>query len=64
MCFSFLRMFFGRFHAVDAQYEPYRAELHKAGLSEQTLRNMSPDERVEALEKAQLDPYDYIYLAC
>ena len=50
--------------AMDAEYEPYRAQLHKAGLSERQLRNMSPDERVAALEQARLDPYDYIYLAC
>ena len=64
MCFGFLRYFLGRFTAVDAEYEPYRAQLHKAGLSERQLRNMSPDERVAALEQARLDPYDYIYLAC
>ena len=64
MCFGFLRTFFGRFRALDAEYEPYRAELHEAGLSEYQLRKMAPDERVAALEKANLDPYDYIYLAC
>lgn len=37
--------------------------LCMAGLDEQTLRAMEPDDRVEALEKAGLDPYDYIYLA-
>ena len=64
MCFGFLRRFFGRFRAVDAEFEPFRSELYHAGLSERKLRNMSPDERVAALEEAQLDPYDYIYLAC
>ena len=64
MYFGFLRRFFGKFSALDAEYEPYRAQLHEAGLSEQQLRAMSPDERVAALEKARLDPYDYIYLAC
>ena len=64
MCFGFLRRFFGGFRPVDAEYEPFRAELHQAGLSEKQLRNMSADERVAALEEAQLDPYDYIYLAC
>ena len=49
---------------MDAEYEPYRKELTIAGLSEETLRNMDPDARVAALENAQLDPYDYIYLAC
>ena len=37
--------------------------LRKAGLDEQKLRAMKPDDRVEALERAHLDPYDYIYLA-
>lgn len=50
--------------AMDAEYAPMRAALRLAGLSEQTLRNMQPDERVAALEKASLDPYDYIFLAC
>ena len=49
---------------MDAEYEPYREELLLAGLSEETLRNMDPDARVAALEQAELDPYDYIYLAC
>ncbi len=39
-------------------------ELRRAGLREETLRRMDPDERVAALERAGLDPYDYIYLAC
>ena len=49
---------------LDAEYEPYQEELHLAGLSEAELRRMDPDDRVAALEQAQLDPYDYIYLAC
>ena len=49
---------------LDAEYEPYREELRLSGLSEAKLRNMDPDARVAALEKAHLDPYDYIYLAC
>ena len=64
MCFGLLRRFFGRFRALDAEYEPFRAQLHQAGLSEKQLRHMSADERVAALEEARLDPYDYIYLAC
>ncbi len=48
----------------DAEYEPYREALFAAGLSEKELRRMDPDDRVAALEKANLDPYDYIYLAC
>ena len=49
---------------LDAEYRPYREELRHAGLSEEELRHMDPDERVAVLEQAQLDPYDYIYLAC
>ena len=49
---------------LDAEYEPYREELSLAGLSEEQLRQMDPDDRVAALEQAKLDPYDYIYLAC
>ena len=36
--------------------------LRAAGLDEQQLRAMEPDDRVEVLEQAHLDPYDYIYL--
>ena len=50
--------------ALDAEYEPCRDRLHLAGLSEQALREMDPDDRVALLEQARLDPYDYIYLAC
>jgi hypothetical protein len=49
---------------LDAEYEPFHNELQQAGLSEAQLRQMDPDDRVAALEQAQLDPYDYIYLAC
>ena len=49
---------------MDAEYELCREELALAGLSEAQLRQMDPDDRVAALEQAQLDPYDYIYLAC
>lgn len=37
--------------------------LRLAGLDEARLRRMDPDDRVAALEKAGLDPYDYIYLS-
>lgn len=50
--------------ALDAEYEPFRDELSLAGLDEEELRKMDPDDRVAALEQARLDPYDYIYLAC
>ena len=36
--------------ALDAEYEPYQEELRLAGLDEEGLRSMNPD--------------DYIYLAC
>ena len=49
---------------LDAEYEPYRETLADAGLDEEELRNMDPDDRVAVLEGAHLDPYDYIYLAC
>lgn len=41
-----------------------RLALVLAGLKEEKLRAMSPDDRVAVLEKARLDPYDYIYLCC
>lgn len=50
--------------AMDAEYESCREELRSAGLLEEELRRMDPDDRVAALEQANLDPYDYIYLAC
>ena len=49
---------------LDAEYEPFRDQLSLAGLSEEELRKMDPDDRVAALEQADLDPYDFIYLAC
>jgi hypothetical protein len=49
---------------LDADYEPCRAGRMIAGFSEEELRKMDPDDRVAVLENAQLDPYDYIYLAC
>lgn len=49
---------------MDPEYEPARKKLSLAGLSEERLRKMDPDDRVAVLEQARLDPYDYIYLAC
>lgn len=49
---------------LDAEYAPFRDQLSLAGLSEEELRKMDPDDRVAALEQANLDPYDFIYLAC
>ena len=48
---------------AEAMGQHRSARLFAAGLDEQSLRAMDPDDRVEALEKAGLDPYDYIYLA-
>lgn len=41
---------------LDAEYEPFRDQLSLAGLSEEELRKMDPDDRVAALEQANLDP--------
>ena len=49
---------------TDARFTSVNPELAVAGLDEETLRRMDPDDRVAALEEANLDPYDYIYLAC
>ena len=49
---------------LDAEYEPSQDQRRLAGLSEEELRKMDPDDRVAALEQANLDPYDFIYLAC
>ena len=46
--------------APDAEYESLRKALERAGLDEETLRRMEPDDRVAALERVRLDPYDYI----
>lgn len=50
--------------ALDAEYQQLRDQLRLAGLNEEALRNMDPDDRVAILERARLDPYDFIYLAC
>lgn len=70
MIMDFLKRFFGSNplreldRPLDAEYEPVRDALSLAGLDERKLRKMKPDDRVAALERAKLDPYDYIYLAC
>ena len=43
---------------LDAEYEPFRDQLSLAGLSEEELRKMDPDDRVAALERANLAPYN------
>ena len=70
MIIGFLREFFqvnpllAEDRPVDAEYEPFREELSLAGLDEEELQKMDPDDRVAVLEQARLDPHDYIYLAC
>ena len=70
MFLDVLKVFFGGEppaeidRVLDAEYEPVRDALSLAGLDERKLRKMKPDDRVAALERAKLDPYDYIYLAC
>ena len=67
MVIGFFRELFhwnGEEAAMDAAYEVMNDPLEQAGLSEEDLRAMDPDERVAALEEAKLDPYDFIYLAC
>ena len=67
MIIAFLRELFRvnpEEQVMDAEYELYRDELSLAGLDEEELRQMDPDDRVAALEQAELDPYNYIYLAC
>ena len=49
---------------LTAEYRPLREKLARAGLSERALRRMAPEKRVKTLEKAHLNPYDYIFLAC
>ena len=49
---------------LDAEYEPFRDQLSLTELSEEELRKMDPDDRVAALEQANLDPFIFLYLAC
>ena len=49
--------------ALSAEYRPLRRRLAQAGLSEKALRKMTPQQRVQTLEKAKRDPYDVIGLA-
>lgn len=49
---------------LDAQVRPFRKRLRLAGLNEEALRKMDPDERVAVLEQAKLNPFDIsIWLA-
>ena len=59
-----MKKWFGNFICGADGLRRQRLALVLAGLKEEKLRAMSPDDRVAALEKARLDPYDYIYLCC
>lgn len=48
---------------LDGELRPLRRELARAGLNEKRLRAMDPDDRVAALERASLNPYDFLFLA-
>lgn len=48
----------------EKSWDSQRFALRAAGLEEEKLRRMDPDDRVAVLEGACLDPFDYIYLAC
>ncbi len=48
---------------LDAEYELFRDQLSLAGLSEEELRKMDTDDRVAALEQANLDPLQF-HLSC
>ena len=63
-CFCRLRLWLGTLPGGDNSHLAQRARLCRAGLRESRLRQMDPDARVAALEQADLDPYDYLYLAC
>ena len=48
---------------LDGELRPLRRELARADLDEKRLRAMDPDDRVAALERASLNPYDFLFLA-
>ena len=59
-----MKKWFGNFICGADGLRRQRLALVFAGLKEEKLRAMSPDDRVAVLEKNGLDPYDYIYLCC
>lgn len=61
MIVTILKMMFVP-NAEEAEHRLCRHQLRRAGLSEKALRKMAPDDRVAVLERARLDPYDFIYL--
>jgi hypothetical protein len=59
-----MKKWFGNFLCGADGLRRQRIALLLAGLREQELRRLTPDQRVAVLEKNGLDPYDYIYLCC
>ncbi len=59
-----MKDWFGKFLCDRDGLRRQRIALLLAGLREEALRKLSPDERVAVLERSGLDPYDYIYLCC
>ena len=59
-----MKKWFGNFLCGADGLRRQRIALLLAGLREQELRKLGPDQRVAVLEKNGLDPYDYIYLCC
>ena len=59
-----MKKWFGNFFCGADGLRRQRIVLLLAGLREQELRRLTPDQRVAVLEKNGLDPYDYIYLCC
>ena len=59
-----MKNWFGTFLCDRDGLRRQRIALLLAGLREEALRKLSPDERVAVLERSGLDPYDYIYLCC
>ena len=59
-----MKKWFGNFLCGADGLRRQRIALLLAGLREQELRRLTPDQRGAVLEKNGLDPYDYIYLCC
>ena len=49
---------------LDAEYEPFRDQLSLAGLSEEELRKMDPDDRVIFIGRIRAYPAAGTYCAC
>ena len=59
-----MKKWFGNFICGADGLRRQRLALVLAGLKEEKLRAMAPEDRVAVREKARLDPDDYIYLCC